>query len=126
MLSHALFIVKSERAKIFFSLVILFELHLLNITVKAIAIIIEQWQAIFLKYVSQNQGFCAVFISCAQSDSLPPQGLYLARLLCPWDYPGKNAGGACHFLFPGKGTFPTQRSNPRFLHLLHWQHILYH
>ena len=41
----------------FFFLVILFELHLWNITVKAIAIIIEQWQVIFLKYVSQNLGF---------------------------------------------------------------------
>lgn len=61
MLSHALFIVKSERAKFFF-LVILFELHLLNITVKAIAVIIEQQQEIFLKYVSQNRGFFAGFI----------------------------------------------------------------
>ena len=38
------------------------------------------------------------------------------RLLCPWNFPGKNTGVSCHFLF--QGIFPTQRSNP---HLLHWQ-----
>ena len=27
-----------------------------------------------------------------------------ARLLCPWDFPGKNAGVGCHFL---QGIFPT-------------------
>ena len=25
----------------------------------------------------------------------------LARLLCPWDFPGKNTGVACHFLLLG-------------------------
>jgi len=25
----------------------------------------------------------------------------LARLLCPWDFPGKNTGMACHFLLLG-------------------------
>ncbi|MGE2757601.1 hypothetical protein, partial [Escherichia coli] len=39
-----------------------------------------------------------------------------ARLLCPWDFPGKNTGVGCHFLL--QGIFPTQGSNP---HLLHWQ-----
>ena len=24
-----------------------------------------------------------------------------ARLLCPWDFPGKNAGVGCHFLLQG-------------------------
>ena len=33
------------------------------------------------------------------SDSVrPPHGLQPARLLCPWDSPGKNTGVACHFL----------------------------
>ena len=35
------------------------------------------------------------------SDLLRPHGLQLARLLCPWDFPGKNPGGGCHFLFQG-------------------------
>ena len=40
----------------------------------------------------------------------------VARLLCPWDFPDKNAGVDCRFLL--QGTFPTQGWNP---HLLHWQ-----
>ena len=31
-----------------------------------------------------------------------------ARLLCPWDSPGKNTGVSCHFLL--QGLFPTQGS----------------
>ena len=30
-----------------------------------------------------------------------PNGLLLARLLCPWDFPGKNTGVGCHFLLQG-------------------------
>ena len=32
------------------------------------------------------------------SNSLQPYGLYPARLLCPWDVPGKNTGVSYHFL----------------------------
>ena len=41
-------------------------------------------------------------------------------LLCPWDFPAKNTGVGCHFLF--QGIFPTQKSN---LHLLHCRQTLY-
>ena len=44
-----------------------------------------------------------------------PHGLLPAGL-CPWDFPGKNTGVGCHFLF--QGNFLIQGSNP---HLLHWQ-----
>ena len=50
------------------------------------------------------------------SDSFRPHGLYPPRLLCPWDFPGKNTGVGHHFLL--HGIFPTQGSN---LHLLLWQ-----
>ena len=43
---------------------------------------------------------------------LQPHGLKPARLLCPWDSPGKKTGVGCHFLLPSPGF------NPR---LLHWQ-----
>ena len=43
------------------------------------------------------------------SDSLPPRGLWPARLLCPWDSPGENTGVGCHFLF--QGIFQTQRED---------------
>ena len=32
------------------------------------------------------------------SNSLWPHGPWPARLLCPWDSPGKNTGVGCHFL----------------------------
>ena len=35
-----------------------------------------------------------------------PYGPQPARLLCPWDSPGKNTGIGCHFLL--QGIFPTQ------------------
>ena len=41
------------------------------------------------------------------------------RLHCPWDFPGKNDGVGCHFLF--QGNFLTQESNLHLLCLLHWQ-----
>ena len=44
------------------------------------------------------------------SDSLWPHGLYPARLLCPWNFPGKNIGVGCHFLL--QGIFLTQDLNP--------------
>ena len=41
-------------------------------------------------------------LSCSVvSSSLGPCGLWPARLLCPWDSPGKNAGVVCHFLPQG-------------------------
>ena len=51
--------------------------------------------------------------------SLRPYGLCPARLLCPWDSPGKNNGEGCHALL--QGIFLTQRLNMHRLHLLHWR-----
>ena len=42
-----------------------------------------------------------------------PHGLSPTRLLCPWNFPGKNTGVGCHFLF--QRIFLTQRSNAGFL-----------
>ena len=53
------------------------------------------------------------------SGSLRPLGLWPARLLCPWDSPGKNAGAGCRALL--QGIFLTQGSNLRLLRLLHWR-----
>ena len=35
------------------------------------------------------------------------------------DSPGKNTGVGCHAFL--QGILPTQGSNPRLIHLLHWQ-----
>ena len=48
------------------------------------------------------------------SDSLRPQGLQPTRLLCPWDFPGKNTGVGCYFL--PQRIFPSQGSNPGLPH----------
>ena len=50
-----------------------------------------------------------------------PHGLQLSRLLCPWDFPGKNTGVGSHFLL--QGIFLIQGLN---LGLVHYRQILYH
>ena len=48
------------------------------------------------------------------SNSLRLHGLQPARVLCPWDSPGKNTGVGCHTLL--QGIFPTQGSDSVLLH----------
>ena len=46
--------------------------------------------------------------------------VYPTRLLCPWDFPGRNTGVGCCALL--QGIFPTQRLNPgplRFRQILY-------
>ena len=45
------------------------------------------------------------------------------QLLYPWNFPDKNTGVVCHFLF--QGIFLTQGSNLCLLHLLHGRQVLY-
>ena len=47
------------------------------------------------------------------SDSFRPHGRWLTRLLCSWNFQGKNTGVGYHFLL--QGIFPTQGSNPCLL-----------
>ena len=51
---------------------------------------------------------------------MQPRGLQPTRLLCPWNYPGKNTGGGCHSLL--QGIFLTQGLN---LGLPHCRKSLY-
>ena len=44
------------------------------------------------------RGPCACQGTSVTSDSLQSPGLQPARLLCPWDSPGKNSGVGCHAL----------------------------
>ena len=64
---------------------------------------------------------CMHVCSVAQYMTLwNPMDCSPTRLLCPWDFPGKNSGVGCHFLF--QGIFPTQGLNlGLLLGLLHWQ-----
>ena len=53
------------------------------------------------------------------SESLQSPGLQTARLLCPWNFPGKNTTVGCHFLL--QGIFLTQGLDLCLLSLLHRQ-----
>ena len=52
---------------------------------------------------------CVCLVTSVVSDSLQPYGPWSARLLCPWDSPGKNTGVGCHFLLhaPNIGVHPN-------------------
>ena len=68
-------------------------------------------------FLQNLQAACVrVLAHSGAATCLRPHGRRPARLLCPWDSPGKNAGVGCHFLL--QGIFPTQGVN---LCLLHWQ-----
>ena len=66
----------------------------------------------------QNRFLCLFSsVSCSvTSDSLQLHELKPVRLLCPWVFPGKNAGVGCHFQL--QGIFPTQELNPGLPHCL--------
>ena len=59
----------------------------------------------FLKKLKVESQYSSVGLS-AMSDSVRHHGLWPARLLCPWDSPGKNAGVSCHSLL--QEIFRTQ------------------
>ena len=87
-----------------------------------------QWPWVLKKWSCFEGGQLFLFIDrhvsvllVAQScPTLCDHGLKPTRLLCPWDFPGKDTGVGCHFLL--QGIFPTQGSNPG---LLHCRQILY-
>ena len=64
--------------------------------------------------------FFMFYNSCLVGKSCPtllrPHEQQPMRLLCPWDFLGKNFGVGCNFLF--QGVIPAQGSNPCFLY---WQ-----
>ena len=72
-------------------------------------------QSPFIRKMKEKEGHgCACVLSCSVvSDSLQPYGPQPARLLCPWNSPGKNTGVVSHVLL--QGVSPTQDSNYTFL-----------
>ena len=60
------------------------------------------------QFTSILKGYCllltfqedayACLVASVVSNCLRPHGPWPARLLCPWDSPGKNIGVGCHFL----------------------------
>ena len=71
---------------------------------------------VFTKFSHCSFNICCVCSWSVVCDSWQPHGLQPAKLLSPWDFPGKNTGVGCHFLL--QGIFSTQGSNSG---LPHWQ-----
>ena len=65
--------------------------------------------------------FCSLLCVCSVTQMCltlcDPHGLWPARLLCPWNFSGKNTGVSCHFLL--QGIFLTWGLNLCLLPLLH-------
>ena len=68
-----------------------------------------------------RKAVCMCVLSCSVvSDSLQP--LQPPRLLCSWDYLGKNTGVSCHFLL--QEIFLTQGLNLHLLQLLNCRQFI--
>ena len=70
-------------------------------------------------YPQKEEGVKNKRVRACSVDPLWSHELRPTKLLCTWDFPGKNTGAGCHVLL--QGIFPTQGSNPHLLYLLHWQ-----
>ena len=67
--------------------------------------------------------FVCMLSHSVMSSFLPPQELQPARLLCPWNFPGKNTGG---LPFPTLGDLPDPRIEPASPVSRIGRQILYH
>ena len=87
----------------------------------------EAWRAVVhgvTKSQTRLSDWTELNLRCAPScQTLFSLCAIAARLLCPWDFSGKNTGVGCHFLL--QGVFPTQGSHLHLLCLLHCRQILY-
>ena len=108
-LSHKLFSFRKIEGEISFFTITKIPKSILHLSVKAKHLYrILEWK--WNNMICLNYFFFYVKAPCK-----------LARILCPWDSPGKNIGVGCHSL--PQGIFPTQGSNPG---LLYHRQILYH
>ena len=93
------------------------------------SILISSWLPFLLSPHNPNCCCNFIFSNTTERKSVPklcpvllwPHGLSPARLLCPWEFPGKHTGVGCRFLL--QGIFPIQGSN---LGLLLGRWILYY
>ena len=60
-----------------------------------------------------NLCYCCCLVAKVCLTLLQSHELQLTRILCPWDFSGKNSGVGCNFLF--QGIFPAQGLNPYLL-----------
>ena len=76
---------------------------------------------------SQSEGAVCVCVcssvALVMSNSLQHYGPQPSRLLCPWNFPGKNTSVGCHAFL--QEIFSTWGSNLHLLRLLHYRPNLY-
>ena len=77
--------------------------------------VVSQSSVFTMNIITQLNNCCCLVAKMCPT-LLQPCRLSPTRLLCLWDFPGKNIRVCYHFLL--QGIFPTQRSNPG---LLVWQ-----
>ena len=53
---------------------------------------------------------CGCSVAQSHPTVLRPHGLEPTRILCSWDFPGKNTGAGCHFLL--QGSLPSPGMEP--------------
>ena len=65
-------------------------------------------------YPSQvsHWSLCCCLIAQSRPTLLQPHGLGPTKLLCPWDFPGKNMEVGCHFLLQGYLSNPGMGPEP--------------
>ena len=56
------------------------------------------WWTLIKQFALHIVDVCVCSVASVMSDYLWPYGLWLIRLLCPWDSPGKNTWVGFHFL----------------------------
>ena len=75
---------------------------------------------VYLLFIVEISQSCPTFCDPMDCTCQAPLSMEFSRLLCPWNFPGKNTGEGCHSL--SQGIFLTQGLN---LCLLHCRQILY-
>ena len=80
------------------------------------------WVQILRVQLNVRNWCVCVCVHSVPSDSLQSPGLQLTRLLCPWNFLGKNTGVDFHFLL--QGIFLTQGSKLSLLHFFKFIFLL--
>ena len=61
----------------------------------------KKTQAMVVHFPHHLFNYCCLLFNKSCLTLLWPHGLEPTRLLCPWDFPGKNTGVGCHILLQG-------------------------
>ena len=64
--------------------------------------------------------YCCCLIAKSCLTLSLPNGLQPVRILCRWDFPGKNTGMGCHFLLQGSNSHLLHQSIGGQVGLYHW------